>query len=73
MSKRRVVVTGLGMVTPVGNSVYETWNNIIAGKSGIRLIDHFDTSDFSVRIAGSIRNLDLDIYIPKKDQKKIKI
>ena len=71
LSKRRVVVTGLGMLTPVGNSVDETWNNIIAGKSGISLIDHFDTSDFSVRIAGSIRNLDLDNYIPKKDQKKM--
>jgi 3-oxoacyl-[acyl-carrier-protein] synthase II len=71
LSTRRVVVTGLGMLTPVGNSVDETWNNIIAGKSGISLIDHFDTSDFSVRIAGSIRNLDLDNYIPKKDQKKM--
>lgn len=71
LSKRRVVVTGLGMVTPVGNSVSESWNNIIAGKSGITLIDHFDTSDFNVRIAGSIRNFDIDNYVPKKDQKKM--
>ena len=71
MNKRRVVITGLGMVTPVGNNVDETWSNILAGKSGIGLIDHFDTSEFSVRIGGSIRNLDLDHYIPKKDQKKM--
>ncbi|MCG8379982.1 MAG: beta-ketoacyl-ACP synthase II, partial [Proteobacteria bacterium] len=43
------------MVTPVGNTVDETWKNILAGKSGIALIEHFDTTDFSVRIGGSIR------------------
>jgi 3-oxoacyl-[acyl-carrier-protein] synthase II len=71
VSKRRVVVTGLGMVTPVGNDVAETWKNILAGKSGIALIDHFDTSEFSTRIGGSIRNLELDDYIPRKEQKKM--
>ena len=71
MSKRRVVVTGLGMVTPVGNSVDETWKNILAGKSGISLIDHFDTKDFSTRIGGSIRNLKVDEYLPRKEQKKM--
>lgn len=71
MSKRRVVVTGLGMVTPLGNSVKETWDNIIAGKSGISLIDHFDTTEFPVRIGGSIRNLNIEQYIPKKDLKKM--
>ncbi|MEQ8290030.1 MAG: beta-ketoacyl-ACP synthase II [Gammaproteobacteria bacterium] len=71
MSKRRVVVTGLGMVTPVGNDVTETWENILAGKSGISLIEHFDTSDFSVKIGGSIRDLDVDSYIPRKEQKKM--
>lgn len=71
MSKRRVVVTGLGMVTPVGNDVAETWKNILAGKSGISLIEHFDTSEFSVKIGGSIRDLDLDSYIPRKEQKKM--
>lgn len=71
MSKRRVVVTGLGMVTPVGNDVAETWKNILAGKSGIAPIDHFDTSEFSTRIGGSIRNLELDDYIPRKEQKKM--
>lgn len=71
MSKRRVVVTGLGMVTPVGNTVDETWTNILDGKSGITAIQHFDTSNFSVRIGGSIKNLPLDDYIPRKEQKKM--
>lgn len=59
------------MVTPVGNDVTETWENILAGKSGISLIEHFDTSDFSVKIGGSIRDLDVDSYIPRKEQKKM--
>ncbi|MEJ2760726.1 MAG: beta-ketoacyl-ACP synthase II [Gammaproteobacteria bacterium] len=71
MSKRRVVVTGLGLVTPVGNSVADTWRNITAGASGITPITHFDTTGFSVRIGGSIRGLDLEQYIPKKDQRKM--
>jgi len=71
VTKRRVVVTGLGMITPVGNTVDETWENILKGKSGISLLKHFDTSDFSVRIGGSIKNLPLDNYIPKKEQKKM--
>ncbi|MBK69704.1 MAG: beta-ketoacyl-[acyl-carrier-protein] synthase II [Legionellales bacterium] len=71
MSKRRVVVTGLGMITPVGNTVDDTWKNILNGKSGIAPIQHFDTSDFSVRIGGSIKNLELDEYISKKDQRKM--
>ncbi len=71
MSKRRVVVTGLGMVTPVGNSVDETWKNILAGKSGIASLEHFDTTEFSTRIGGSIRNLELDDYVPRKEQKKM--
>ena len=71
MNKRRVVVTGLGLVTPLGNSVAETWKNILAGKSGIGYIDHFDTTDFPVRIGGSIRNFNAEDYIPRKDIKKM--
>ena len=71
MSKRRVVVTGLGAITPLGNNVVETWKNIQAGKSGISLISHFDTSSFTVRIGGSIRNFDPAQYIPPKDVKKM--
>jgi len=71
LSKRRVVVTGLGMLSPVGNNVTETWNNIQNGVSGIGLIEHFDTSDFSVRIGGSIKNFDATDYISRKDMKKM--
>ena len=71
MSKRRVVVTGLGMITPLGNNVSETWEGILKSRSGIALLDHFDTTDFTVRIGGSINNLALDDYIPRKDQKKM--
>jgi len=52
MARRRVVVTGLGLVTPVGNSVNESWANIVAGKSGIAPIEHFDTSGFNTRFGG---------------------
>jgi 3-oxoacyl-[acyl-carrier-protein] synthase II len=71
VSKRRVVVTGLGMITPLGNNVSETWEGILKGRSGIALLDHFDTTDFTVRIGGSIKDLALDDYIPRKDQKKM--
>lgn len=71
MNRRRIVVTGLGIVSPVGNHVHEAWQNILAGHSGIAPLDHFDTTGFSVRIGGSVQNLALDDYIPKKDQKKM--
>lgn len=71
MSKRRVVVTGLGMVSPLGLSVPETWDNILAGKSGIGPIEHFDVSEFSVRFGGSVRGFDVTEYITKKDAKKM--
>ena len=71
MEKRRVVVTGLGLVTPVGNSVSETWNNILAGVSGIAPITHFDTTGFSVTIGGSIRNFSIEDYISAKEAKKM--
>ncbi|MFT5664436.1 MAG: 3-oxoacyl-[acyl-carrier-protein] synthase II [Gammaproteobacteria bacterium] len=71
MSKRRVVVTGLGLLTPVGNTVEESWKNIIAGKSGIAPITAFDATDFSARISGSVKNFDASLYIAPKDQKKM--
>ena len=67
MSRRRVVVTGLGCVSPVGNSVDQAWANLLAGTSGIGLISKFDSSAFSCRIAGEVRALDLDRYISPKD------
>lgn len=53
---RRVVVTGLGMVSPIGNTVEESWNNALAGKSGIGVITQFDASSFGSRIAGEVKN-----------------
>ena len=59
------------MITPLGNNVSETWESILKGRSGIAPLDHFDTTDFTVRIGGSVKDLVLDDYIPKKDQKKM--
>ncbi len=70
-SKRRVVVTGLGMVTPCGLSVKENWGNILAGKSGIGPLTKFDLPDFPVRIAGEVRNFNPENYIDKKEIKKM--
>ncbi len=67
MSRRRVVVTGLGCVSPVGNTVAEAWSNVLAGKSGIGAITKFDTSAFSCKIAGEVRDFDLESYISAKD------
>ncbi len=71
MSRRRIVITGLGLVTPLGNSVRESWDNILAGASGIGPITHFDAADFPVRICGAVKDLELDDYIPRKEQKKM--
>jgi 3-oxoacyl-[acyl-carrier-protein] synthase II len=67
MSRRRVVVTGLGCVSPVGNTVPETWANLLAGKSGIGLITHFDASAFSCKIAGEVRGFNLESYMTTKE------
>jgi 3-oxoacyl-[acyl-carrier-protein] synthase II len=67
MSRRRVVVTGLGCVSPVGNTVEESWQNILAGRSGIATISKFDPSDFACKIAGEVKGLDLDSYISPKE------
>lgn len=67
MSRRRVVVTGLGCVSPVGNTVAEAWSNVLAGKSGIDLISKFDASAFACKIAGEVRNFDLESYISSKE------
>jgi 3-oxoacyl-[acyl-carrier-protein] synthase II len=71
VTKRRVVITGLGMVSPVGLSVAESWENILAGKSGIAPIEHFDVSEYSVRFGGSVRGFDITEYISAKDAKKM--
>jgi 3-oxoacyl-[acyl-carrier-protein] synthase II len=71
LSKRRVVITGLGLLTPVGNTVEESWKNIVAGKSGIAPITAFDASQFTTRISGSVKNFDPTDYLPFKDVKKM--
>ena len=67
MSRRRVVITGLGCVSPVGNTVEQAWTNLLAGKSGIDLITKFDASTFSCKIAGEVKGFDLESYISAKE------
>ena len=67
MSRRRVVVTGLGCVSPVGNTVAENWSNLLAGQSGIDLITKFDASSFSCKIAGEVKGFTIGDYIPEKE------
>ncbi len=67
----RIVVTGMGTVCPVGNTVPEAWQNILAGRSGIGPIVAFDATNFSTRISGSIKNFDIEQYISAKDARKM--
>jgi 3-oxoacyl-[acyl-carrier-protein] synthase II len=67
MTRRRVVVTGLGCVSPVGNTVAEAWSNLLAGQSGIGHITRFDASAMSCRIVGEVKNFDLESYISAKE------
>ena len=69
--KRRVVVTGLGIISPVGNDVATAWNNVKNGVSGIGPVTHFDASTFPTRIAGEIRDFDPTQFVPAKDVKKM--
>ena len=71
VSQRRVVVTGMGIVSPVGSATDKAWENIVAGNSGISNIDCFDASEFSVQIAGQTRDFNADDYLSKKDQRKM--
>lgn len=71
MSKRRVVVTGLGMLSPLGNDVDSTWSNILAGVSGIGPITSFDASEYTTRFAGEVKDFNVELYIPKKETKKM--
>lgn len=71
MSKRRVVVTGLGMLSPVGNTVESTWSALLAGQSGIGLIDHFDTTAYATRFAGLVKNFNSEDYLSRKEARKM--
>jgi 3-oxoacyl-[acyl-carrier-protein] synthase II len=71
MSKRRVVITGMGIVSPVGNDLATAWDNISHGRSGIGPITHFDAGAYATRIAGEVRGFDPAAYIPAKEAKRM--
>ncbi len=70
MARRRIVITGLGIVSPVGNTVEEAWQNLVAGRSGIARITRFDASTFSSQIAGEVKNFDIGAYISPKEARR---
>ena len=71
MSRRRVVVTGLGLLTPVGNTVKATWDNILAGQSGAADIEHFDASQYATRFSASVKDFDIEPYMSAKEARKM--
>lgn len=73
MSKKRVVITGLGAISPIGNTVEETWQNALKGVSGIDLITKFDTTNFSVKFAAEVKNFKVADYIPAKDARRMDV
>ena len=70
MNKRRVVITGMGIVSPVGSTLDDAWRNVCEGNPGTALIDEFDPSAFPTRIAGMVKGFDVDTYLSRKDQRK---
>ena len=71
MTRRRVVITGLGIISPVGNTVEQAWQNIVAGRSGIDRVTRFDASSFPVQIAGEVKNFNVADYLPLKDARRM--
>jgi 3-oxoacyl-[acyl-carrier-protein] synthase II len=71
LSKRRVVITGLGIVSPVGNTIEEAWRNITSGQSGITRITRFDTASFASKVAGEVKNFDISTYLNPKDARRM--
>ena len=71
MERRRVVITGMGTVNPVGNSVAESWTAVKAGTCGIGPITRYDASEMKVKLAGEVKNLDLDALLGKRETKKM--
>ena len=71
IQRRRVVITGMGTVNPCGNTVAETWENLLAGRSGIGPITKFDVTDYACKIAGEVKDFNADLYIDRKEQKKM--
>lgn len=73
MSMRRVVVTGMGIISPVGNDVATAWSSVIEGRSGIRMLEDFDCSDFATQIAGTIQDFDIGDYMSMRDARRMDI
>ena len=73
MTRRRVVITGLGIISPVGNTVPEAWDNIVNGRSGIGEITRFDTSTFPVKIAGEVKDFDIGAYLSPKEARRMDV
>ena len=71
MTRRRVVITGLGIVSPVGNNVQQAWDHIVAGRSGVDRITRFDASKLPVRIAGEVKDFDVSAYLPAKEARRM--
>src|SRR5690606_13439633 len=69
--RRRVVVTGLGLITPVGNDVASAWDGLKAGRSGVGPITQFDTTEFDVRFAAEVKDFDPDLYLDRKEAKRM--
>lgn len=68
---RRVVITGLGTITPIGNNVEEFWNGLVEGKCGIDEITHFDTTNYKVKLAGEVKNFNIEDYFDKREAKRL--
>jgi 3-oxoacyl-[acyl-carrier-protein] synthase II len=73
LSKRRVVITGMGIISPVGNTIPDAWANILAGKSGVGTITRFDASAFASRIAGEVKDFDVTDYLSVKDARRMDV
>lgn len=71
MSRRRVVVTGMGMVSPIGNSVEDSWQAAVAGRSGVGMNPYFDTEDYGVKICAAVKDFDVTEYMPAKEARRI--
>lgn len=68
---KRVVITGMGVISPLGNDVNSFWNQLVKGHSGISLIDSFDTADYKTKIAGIVRDFDADDILGRKEAKRL--
>ena len=71
MTARRVVVTGIGAFTPVGKTAPEFWEGLISGKNGVRLITHFDTTEYPTKFAGQIEDYDPEVYFQRKEARRM--